>query len=116
MECARSCIKIYPFCGNTTHSHKSVFHSHNSRRHCRKQNEEYHTKRIQATIKSPVNVQVCGAISSRCMSLQRKVNDNINSAKYQSDIIHDIDILCECFRFPQKGYIFIHDIATCHNY
>ena len=48
---ARSCIKIYPFYGNTTHSHESVFHSHNYRRHCRvcrKQNEKYHAKYIQA--------------------------------------------------------------------
>ena len=52
-------IKIHPFYGNTTHSHWSVFHSHSNRRHCRvwrKQNEEYHAKCIQATIKSPVEV------------------------------------------------------------
>ena len=36
-------------------------------------------------------------------------------AKYQSDIIHDIEILCECVVFPQKGYVFIHDITPCHN-
>ena len=53
---ARSCIKIYTFPGNTTHSDKSVFHSHSNRHHCRvwrKQNEEYHAKCIQATVKSP---------------------------------------------------------------
>ena len=32
-----------------------------------------------------------------------------------SDIIHDIKTLCECVVFPQKGYIFIHDIAPCNN-
>ena len=41
-------------------------------------------------------MQVCEAISSRCISLQRNVNGNMDSAKYQSDIIHDIEILCEC--------------------
>ena len=45
-----------------------------------------------------------------------KVNGNKDSAKYQSDIIHDIEILCECVVFPEKGYIFIHEIAPCHNY
>ena len=60
-------------------------------------------------------VQVCEAISDRCISLQRKVNVNMDSAKYQSDIIHDIEILCECAVLPQKGYIFIHDIAPCNN-
>ena len=65
----------------------------NNRHYCRvwrKQNEEYHAKCIQATVKSPV------AISSRCISLQRKMNGNMDSAKYQSesDIIHDIEILC----------------------
>ena len=39
----------------------------------------------------------------------------MDTAKYQSDIIHDIEILCECVVFAQKGYIFIHDIAQCHN-
>ena len=45
---ARACIKIYALCGNTTHSHKSVFRSHNNRSHFRhfrvwyKQNEKYH--------------------------------------------------------------------------
>ena len=70
---------------------------------------------IQATVKSPVSVPVCGAISSRCLSLQRKKNGNIDSVKYQSDNSHDIEILCECVMFPEKGYIFMYDIAPCHN-
>ena len=65
-------------------------------------------------MKSSVSVQVCEAISSRCISLQRKVNGNMDSAKYQCDITHAIEILCECGVFQQKGYIFIHDIAPCH--
>ena len=68
-----------------------------------------------ATVKSPVSVQVCEAISDRCISFQKKVNGNMDSAKYQSDIIHDIEILCECVVFPQKEYIFIHVIAPCNN-
>ena len=90
------------------HSHKSVFHSHNNRRHCRvwrKQNEKKHAKCIKTTVESPVRVQVCEAISSRCIFLQRKGNGNMDSAKYQSDIIHDIEIVCECVVFPQKVYI-----------
>ena len=42
---ARSSIKKYPICGNTTHSHESVVHSHNKRSHSRvwrKQNKKYH--------------------------------------------------------------------------
>ena len=68
-----------------------------------------------ATVKSPESVQICEAISDRCISFQRKVNGNMDSAKYQSDIIHDIEILCERVVFPQKGYIFIHDISPCNN-
>ena len=68
-----------------------------------------------ATVKSPESVRVCEAISDRCISLQRKVNGYMDSAKCQSDIIHDIEILCEYGVFPQKGYIFIHDIAPCNN-
>ena len=30
LYCARSYIKLYPSCGNTTHSHESVSHSHNN--------------------------------------------------------------------------------------
>ena len=39
----------------------------------------------------------------------------MDSAKYQSDFIHDIEMTCECVVFPQKEYIFIHDPLTCHN-
>ena len=68
-----------------------------------------------ATVKSPKSVQVCEAISDRCIAFQRKLNGNFDSAKYQNDVIHDIKVLCECVVFPQKGYIFIHNIAPCHN-
>ena len=39
-------------------------------------------------------VEVLGAISSRSMSLLKKVNGNKDSAKYQSDVIHDIEMTC----------------------
>ena len=32
----------------------------------------------------------------------------MDSANYQSDIIHDIGMTCEWVVFPQKGYIFGH--------
>ena len=116
---ARSCIKIYPFCGHITHSHKSVFHSHNNRRHCRvwrKQNVKYQAKLIQTTVKLPVSVQILGATNNRGRSLQRNVNGNMDSAKYHSDIIHDNELTCEFVVFLQKGYIFMHDLAPCHNF
>ena len=47
--------------------------------------------------------------------LPRKVNGNIDSVKYQIDNIHAIEILCEFIVFQKKGYIFIHDLAPCHN-
>ena len=74
--------------------------------------------RIRTTcyaVKSPVSLQVWVATSSRGLSLLRKVNGNKDTAKYQSEIMHDIEMKCECVVFPQKGYIFIHDLATCHN-
>ena len=64
----------------------------------------YHAKCILTTIKLPASVQVWEAISSTGLSLQRKVNGNIDSAKYLSDIIHDIEMTCECAGFLQKGY------------
>ena len=39
----------------------------------------------------------------------------MDSAKYQSDIIYDIEIACECVVYQQKGYIYMHDLAPCHN-
>ena len=44
------------------------------------------------------------------------MNGNMDSAKYQSDIIHDIEMTCEYVVFPQKGYIFIRDPLTCHKF
>ena len=46
----------------------------------------------------------------------RKVNGNMDNVKYQSDIIHDIEMTCNCAVFQQKGYICRHDLALCHNY
>ena len=80
-----------------------------------KQIEEYHAKCIQTIVKSLVSVQVWGAISSRCLSLPIKVNRNIDSAKYQINNIHAIEILCEFIVFQKKGYIFIHDPSPCLN-
>ena len=43
-------------------------------------------------------MQIWGAISDRGKSLKRNVNGNMDSAKYQSDIIHDngmhVNALC----------------------
>ena len=63
---------------------------------------KYQAKCIQTTVKLPATVQVCVAISNRGLSLQRNVNGNMDSAKYQSDIIHDIEMTCECVVFLQK--------------
>ena len=32
-----------------------------------------------------------------------------------NDIIHDIETTCECVLFPQKGYIFMHELAAGDN-
>ena len=75
---------------------------------------KYLAKCIETTVKMQAPVQVWGAISNRGPPLQRNVNGNIDSAKYQSDIIHDIEMTRECVVFLQKGYIF-YDLAPCHN-
>ena len=67
---------------------------------------KYHAKCIETTVKLQATVQVWRAISNRGPPLQRNVNDNMDSVKYQSDIIHDIEMTCECVVFLQKGYIF----------
>ena len=69
---------------------------------------------IQTTVKLPVSVQVWRAISNRDLSFLRKLNGNMDSAKYQGDVIHDIKMVGECVMFPQKGYIFVHGLAPCH--
>ena len=55
--------------------------------------------------KLPASVQVWGAIGNRGLSLKRNVNGNMDSAKYQSGIIHYIEMTCECVVFIQMGYI-----------
>ena len=50
-------------------------------------------------------MQVWGPITNRGLSLQRNVNGNMDSAKYQSDIIYDIGMMFECVVFLQKGYV-----------
>ena len=39
----------------------------------------------------------------------------MDSAKYQSDIIHDIEMRSECAMFPQKEYICMNDLMPCLN-
>ena len=39
----------------------------------------------------------------------------MDSAKHHSDIIHDIEMTCECVVFLQKGYIFMHGLVPSHN-
>ena len=61
--------------------------------------------------------QVCKSrepLATEAFSLQRNVNGNMDSAKYQSDIIHDIEMTRECVVILQKGYIFMHDLSPCH--
>ena len=72
-------------------------------------------RNIMLNIFTPVSVQVWGAISSRGLSLLRKVNGKTDSAKYQRDIIHGIKMTSGCVVFPQKEYICMHDLASCHN-
>ena len=64
----------------------------------------------------PVSVQGCGAIRSRGLSLLRKVYGNMDSAKYQRDIIHGIEMTSECVVFPQVENVCMHDLVPCHNY
>ena len=48
-------------------------------------------------------------------ALQRKMNGNMDSAKRQSDIIHDIEILCECvvsLRMYISLYMISHHVMT----
>ena len=104
---ARSCIKIYHFFGNTRHSHESVFRSHNHRRCCRvwrKQNEKHHAKCIQTTVKSPIKCASLGGNKQKRKTLI-KVNGNMDSAKYQSDIILDIEMTLRCFS-TEKLYLY----------
>ena len=81
----------------------------------RKHNVKYQAKVIQTAVKLPASVEIWGAISNRGQSIQRNVNGNMDGAKYQSDIIHNIKMTRGCIVFLQKGYIFMHDLAPCHN-
>ena len=76
---------------------------------------KFHANCIQTIVNLRASVQVWGAIGNRGLSLQRNVNGNMDSAKYQSDFIYDIEMPCKCVVFLQMGYIFMHDHAPWHN-
>ena len=40
----------------------------------------------------------------------------MDNVKYKSDIIHDIEMTCNCAVFQQMGYICMHDLAPCHKH
>ena len=42
------------------------------------------------------------------------VNVNLNSIKYQNEILQDIKLKCDCLAYPIRNYIFMHDKAPCH--
>ena len=42
------------------------------------------------------------------------VNENLNSVKYQNEILQDIKLKCDCLAYPMCNYIFKHDKARCH--
>ena len=70
---------------------------------------------IQPTVKSPVSVQVLGALSSRAVFLLRKVDGNMVRNTRQIITINYVNTACECIVFLGKEYIFMHDLAPCHN-
>ena len=42
------------------------------------------------------------------------VNGNLNSVKYQNEILQDIKLKCDCLANPMRNYIFKHDKAPFH--
>ena len=52
--------------------------------------------------------------SGELSAAEAYLNGNMDSAKFQSDIIYNIEILCKYVVFLLKGYSFMHDLASCH--
>lgn len=97
---------------------ESVFRSHNSSKYqrvWRKKEQRFQEDCLQRTVKSQASVQVWGAFSSKGVSMLKRVQGNLNSQRYQAEIINDIKNVCECLVFPDKDYIFQQDLASCHN-
>ena len=99
-------------------SDESMFRTYNHRRTQkirRRKHEKYNPDCINYCVKNPLGVLVWGAISSKGVSQLKLVKGNLNSERYQREIICDIKMQCECLMFPQKNYIFQQDNAPCHN-
>lgn len=60
-------------------------------------------------------VHVWGCFSIFGVGMLKKIEGNLNSKKYQSEIINDVDVIGKCITFPQKNFIFQHDLAPSHN-
>ena len=98
-------------------SDESVFRTNNHRRTnrmWRRKHEKYNRECINSKVKHPLSIQVWGAISYYGKSQLQMVNGNLNSIKYQTEILGDIKLKCDCMAYPIKNYIFMHDKAPCH--
>ena len=82
----------------------------------RKSSERLSRNCVQLTPKRPVKVHVWGIINKYGMGPLRLVNGNLNSEKYQQEIIFDIEEICKVDPLhPRKGLIFQQDNAPAHS-
>ena len=77
---------------------KAFFRTNNHRRTnkiWRRKHEKYNRDCINSKVKHPLSIQVWGAISYYGKSHLKMVNGNLNSIKYQTEILGDIKLKCD---------------------
>ena len=74
----------------------------------------YNADCVNSKVKHPLSVQVWGAIYYYGKSQLKMVNGNLDSVKYQNEILQDITLKCDCLAYPMRNYIIMHYKTPCH--
>ena len=86
-------------------SDECMFHTHS---HCEREttrrfdHERFSSICTNKTVLHGSQIHVWGCFSRYDVGLLKKIDSHLNSHKYQSEIISDIDIMGQCLVFPAK--------------
>jgi len=73
-------------------------------------NKKYNNTLTQPVMRHRPKIHVCGCFTSQGVELLKRIHGNMNSGKYQKEILHDMRIVDKCLVFPESAFIFQHDL------
>lgn len=99
-------------------SDEKIFRSDNNRKSVfvtRSKGEKFKPCCIQPTFKHGIQVHAWAGVGWKGKTPIRLVRGNLNAAKYQQEIVHDIGVLCRQLVPGGRNVLFQQDKAPCHN-